>query len=262
MVARTMLRRRTSGGLEMMRRGRSASSFNPAKLGPTLWQRPGDIVTTGSDVNSWASVGSVGGSFVGTGTARPQLTTLGGKSAVDFVASSSDQINAAGTTIASVLGTSSGWSCFLVIEPRSILSSNPAIYANEGWIASVGGQLWGIFTRLVTGVPHVGVYQWDGTARLAEAPISTGVAQLIQARWSGSGTPIRLRVGSSVEVTSASAGNITSGGDTLREGRAGAAGGTFADGKLAEPMLFSRALSDSEASALRRWYASRYSVTV
>lgn len=251
---------RRAGGIRTPQGG---SPFSPASLLPTLWQRPQDIAATGTDIDSWANGGgSVGGSFTGAGAARPQTTTVGGLAAADFVAASSDQINSAGMSVSNVLGTSSGWTAFIVMHPDAVSAVNPTVYANEGWLCSVGGNLWGIFTRRVLGVPHVSAYQWDGAVRVAEAPVTVGATQLLQARWAGAGNPIKLRVGAAAEVTSASANNITSGADTLREGRAGAAGGTFADGQLAEPMAWNRYLSDAECALVRSYYAARYGVSV
>lgn len=241
--------------------GGAPSIIDPASLSPTLWQRPQDISATGSDVDTWSNGGgSAGGSFTGSLTTRPQLTTVAGRSAVDFELASSDVISSA-LTVGTVVGTSSGWTVMAIIRPDSITSTAANVYVAEGWICGVGGNLWGLFTRLVGGLPKVSVYHWDGAARIAETDITVGTPTLIQGRWAGPGTAIRIRVGSASEVTGSTASAITAGADTLREGRGGGGAGAYCDGVLAEPMCFDRALSDSECSQLRAYYAALYGMT-
>lgn len=232
---------------------------DPASLSPTLWQRPQDISATGSDVDAWANGGgSAGGSFTGSGATRPQGTTISGRECVDFVVASSDVI-ASALTIGTVIGASSGWSFFGVVRADTIAATSASIWLDEGWISDVTGY-WGIYTRLVAGNPKIAAYHFDGAVRVAETDIVTGTPTMVQARWSGSGSPIRMRVGTGSEVTSANAGNITVTTDTLREGRGATGVGAYCDGVLAEPMAFNRAVTDTEAGQLRAYYAARYGV--
>lgn len=258
--------RRAGAGLDRRAGGirtPQGAGFSPAALIPTLWQRPEDRSSTGTDVDAWANGGgSVGGTLTGAGATRPQVASLNGFAAVQFVRASTDFLTAGVPTVGNVIGAASGWSAFIVIRPDSITSASPFVYTSEGWLIgySVGGGYWGIFTRLVGGLPKVAAYQWDGASKAAEDAVTVGAAQLIQATWKGPASPIRMRVGSAAEVLSPAANAIAVTTENLREGQGAAA--VYADGLLAEPLCFNRELAASEIAAVRSYYAGRYGVAV
>ncbi len=143
------------------------------------------------------------------------------------------------------------------VYPQAIVTTNANVYNTEPLIADFG-QFWGLFFRLVSGVPKIAGYNWDGSEDVISLTITTGVTWIIEYQHTGGNLKLAIidEAGSKTQATNVPSGNTTNLTNQLSLGQIG---GTFANFRIGEFAIWNTDLStgtelaDAEAYFQAAW---------
>jgi hypothetical protein len=230
--------------------------FVPTQLsGCTLWLR-GDLGVTlnGATVSAWGDQSGNASHFTqGTAAAQPTYEAAGGPlSTPDLLFDGSNDFLAG--PLAFALVTANAWTAFAVFRATSIATNaaDSAAYNNTGLLADVAGD-WGLLLR---STPYVQAYGWDGNSDVASVTIATGTWTMVDARHdTGS---LVARTHDQAEVSAAHGDTLTPGVTNLGRGYTT----NFYNGRVAEVIVYSRALTSSERTQVRSYLGGRYGLVM
>ncbi len=230
--------------------------------GVTGWFRADDgVSTTGSLVDSWASVGSVTKALTGTGAARPTLIAsdpnFNGRSSVDFSGASSQTLAGTGFPLGDLI-TETDYTVYAVFRTDTLGNSNalrpyscqcPSIIAEEQAYFSVhvgsDALLGQAYTNAYTGAWSLG--------------LTTSATFAYEMRTTG-GTTYQHLSGQTPTTGSIQAIHTNGTSGNFNFGDIGN-GNPFFDGQLAEVLFYDTSLSAADSLAVRDYLAARYAIT-
>lgn len=246
------------GGLPWQRTG--SGSWSPAMLGPKLWYR-GDagVVSSSTKITTWIEQMGTGHNFTqSTDANRPLNTrTVNGLVAPDFTGNPVRMITAANNS--TVLGTPG------ILETHVVWIAD-ALVAGTGFSAPnlCGQDTNNYWTHSAGASAAYSIYTDTGgvarTATSGAAP-STGVVYRSRAYNDGAQVHVKLGSGAVVSATCTGANSASYTNNKLLIGW-NASQNAFFDGAICEILVFTRATSAAERSALDTWFVARWGATV
>lgn len=234
--------------------------FSPRKLsGLRLWLSADRIagLADGDPVSTWSDLsGNSNHATQGTTAAKPlyKANIVNGRPGILFDGVDDFLTLAAGARVALLEGDKT---VFAVVkwaatgnDKRIISVSNGASSTRFAMTCATGPLYQHFYTT--------GAAQANVTAGAGAAP-STSVAQIVEVRQSGTSFVPRTN-GTALVADPNNAGTETAGSGALGSNGGGSA--SFGNVYLLEALVYNRALSTAEASAVRRYLGARYAVAV
>jgi len=141
---------------------------------------------------------------------------------------------AGATRVLSSYINNNAFTLIVAVYPQGITTTNANVYNTEPVIADVG-QFWGLFFRLVSGVPKVAGYNWDGTEDVITMTITTGHTWIVVFQHTGGNLKLSLIDENGVETsaTNVASGNTTTLTNQISLGQILTAFGNFRIGEFA-----------------------------
>lgn len=228
----------------------AVAGFDPASLSLTGWWRAS---FAGSPWVGTASAGGSGSRDLTESTNQPATgSAVNGLTPADFDGTNDRLAN--GTAISTLL-TASAWSAWALVYVDTI--GSPPNFTLGSIVCDTGGY-WCIGTWTNSGTKAF-VGQWDGGPKGAEAALSVGEWQLLQAKFDGSTLSIRVNGGT---PGTSPCGNIQVANGTLVLGR-NYTSAQFFDGKVLEVgLLGGSALSTPDEDQILSYCRDRYGLSL
>lgn len=230
----------------------AGGQWSPSSLAPTLWINEASLV--GSPIDSMTNLGSAGGAFSASTTARATVATINGKSAAVF-----DGVNnteGSGPGELTVVTSTAAYSFVFALKVNSL----SATAATSGWLEPNLLQDTATGSLYPVAITNVGVRSghYDGADKqTTETAVTLGTLYAMAVTFDGS-TITQYLNGGSKTVAAGSVSHATA--NALRLGAS--QGGLKVSVTLAEAIGVSRSMTAAEVAVARSYLATKWGATL
>ena len=156
----------------------------------------------------------------------------------------------------STLVTSSAFDIAIAFRCDNVVSNNASVWLNDAVICDESG-FFGLFVRLLAGVPTLYAYVWDGAAKVVSQTITLGKTHVAYFRKTGGSHFLSIDGGSETSVAS---GNIATITGNFAIGNRASVNARF-NGSIGELLVFNAARSSTDRNADIAYLVAKYATT-